>query len=134
MLKRSKKKIPAIDSLIGSSMVVKGDIEFTGGLRIDGEIYGKITTPRNSDSILVVSETGRVNGEIDVCSAIVSGIVQGPLNANDLLELHPSASVTGNVRYRSLQMYPGAVVHGTLTHCSDDDSDPAEPLVLASGI
>lgn len=135
MFNKKKKKIPAIDSLIGGSMVIRGDVEFSGGLRVDGEIYGKVSTPKSSDSILIISETGKVKGEIDVCSVVVSGEVQGPLIANELLELHPSASVTGDVKYNSLQMHPGAVVHGKLTYSSSDDNrETAETLVLTQGV
>ena len=134
MLGSKKKKIPAIDSLIGNSMVITGDVEFSGGLRVDGEIHGKVSTPKNSESILIVSETGKINGEIDVCSVVVSGEVHGPLIANELLELHPSASVTGDVKYSSLQMHPGAVVHGQLTHSSDDDRETAEITSLNKGV
>lgn len=128
---KSAKKPPVIQSLIGSELSIKGDIEFEGGLRIDGEIFGSVKAKPGSNSILVVSETGKVRGEVNVCHVVVSGQIIGPLVANDLLELHPSAIVSGDVKYQSLQMHPGAVVHGTLHHKTESELEPDQTGLLA---
>ncbi|NJM32953.1 MAG: cell shape determination protein CcmA, partial [Limnobacter sp.] len=45
MFKKDKaRKNTSIDSLIGPSVRLEGNVHFEGGLRIDGEINGKITT------------------------------------------------------------------------------------------
>lgn len=127
--KKTKRMLP-IQSLIGSGMVIDGDLRFKGGLRIDGEVKGNIQADEGDDSLLVISETGRVHGHILVAHVVVSGSILGPIDASKLLELHPSAKVCGDVRYRALEMHPGAVVDGKLCHDQQDESSPVK-LALA---
>lgn len=89
-------------------------------LRIDGEVDGNVVADESSQSLLVISETGKVRGSVRVGHVVVSGLIEGPIEANQLLELHPSANVSGDVRYRALEMHPGAVVDGTLHHESEE--------------
>ncbi|MCQ8894867.1 polymer-forming cytoskeletal protein [Limnobacter humi] len=127
--KKSKRMLP-IQSLVGAGMHIKGDMKFKGGLRIDGEVDGNVVAEEGEKSLLVISETGRVRGSVQVGHVVVSGHIVGPIEAKELLELHPSANVSGDVRYKALEMHPGAVVDGTLQH-EQDDSAPAK-LALAS--
>lgn len=105
-----------IDSLIGAGTVVDGDVTFTGGLRIDGRVHGNVVAANGEPSTLVVSEQAKIDGEIRVSHMVVNGTVNGPLVANDYLELQPNARILGDVTYRTLEMHVGAVVQGRLIH------------------
>ena len=105
-----------IDGLIGAGTVVRGDIVFSGGLRIDGEVLGSVSTPNGETGTLVVSEQAKVNGQIKVSHVVVNGTVAGPISADDYLELQSKARVAGDVTYRALEMHVGAVVQGRLCH------------------
>ncbi|MCC6868229.1 MAG: polymer-forming cytoskeletal protein [Burkholderiales bacterium] len=105
-----------IDCLIGAGTTVSGDVTFSGGLRIDGAVRGNIATVDGAAGTLVVSESARIDGEIDVSHVVINGVVTGPVTANDYLELQPKAKVTGDIEYRTLEMHLGAVVHGKLKH------------------
>jgi len=105
-----------IDGLIGSGTVVRGDIVFAGGLRIDGTVQGNVATANNDAGTLVVSERASVDGEINVSHVLISGTVRGPITASGLLELQAKARVVGDVKYGKLEMHKGAVVQGRLTH------------------
>ncbi|HEX4916498.1 MAG TPA: polymer-forming cytoskeletal protein [Limnobacter sp.] len=130
MFSKKDKRLLPIQSLVGSDMVIKGDLRFKGGLRIDGEVDGNVFAEEGSKSLLVISETGKVRGSVRVGHVVVSGAIEGPIDAGELLELHPSANVSGDVRYKALEMHPGAVVDGTLQH---ENSDVVtKPLALAS--
>ena len=114
-----KKKSPPqkrIDSLIGAGTTVHGDVTFSGGLRIDGAIHGKVETVDNQPATLVVSEKARVDGEVRVSHVVINGVVCGPVTANDYLELQAKARVNGDVTYRTLEMHVGAIVQGKLVH------------------
>jgi cytoskeletal protein CcmA (bactofilin family) len=114
-----KKHAPAqkrIDCLIGAGTTVQGDVSFTGGLRIDGVVRGNVTTANGESGTLVVSEQARVDGEITVSHVVVNGMVNGPIKANDFLELQAKAKVVGDIEYRTLEMHLGAVVQGRLHH------------------
>ena len=125
-----KKKQPPIKSLIAQGTRVEGNVLFHDGLRIDGEVDGNVVADESSQSLLVISETGKVRGSVRVGHVVVSGLIEGPIEANQLLELHPSANVSGDVRYRALEMHPGAVVDGTLHH--ENEAVVPSKLALAS--
>jgi cytoskeletal protein CcmA (bactofilin family) len=103
-----------IDSLIGSGTIVRGDIVFEGGLRIDGQVAGNVTAAEGKPGTLVVSEAARVDGRIDVSHVVVNGSVNGPVAAKDYLELQPKARIVGDVSYKTLEMHIGAQIHGRL--------------------
>lgn len=105
-----------IDSLIGAGTRIEGNVTFSGGLRVDGEIKGNVSADKGGASTLVISEQARIEGQIDVAHVVINGTVVGPVSASDSLELQPSARVTGDVEYHQLEMQQGAVVQGRLIH------------------
>lgn len=108
-----KKKPPAIRSLVGEGTVIHGNIGFSDGLRIDGEVHGNVVAT-SPTSMLVVSENARVHGEVKAGHVIINGEIKGPVHSSELLELQPKARVTGNVRYELLEMHQGALIDGEL--------------------
>jgi len=113
---QSSKPQSKIDSLIGAGTRIEGNVTFSGGLRVDGEIKGNVCAEKGVPSTLVVSEQARIEGQIDVAHVVINGTVVGPVSATDSLELQPSARVTGDVEYHHLEMQQGAVVQGRLVH------------------
>jgi cytoskeletal protein CcmA (bactofilin family) len=109
----ARNKTPVIKSLVAQGTSVKGDIAFADGLRIDGEVVGDVRAS-GDPSVLVVSETARVQGALQAAHVIVNGVVEGPVHASQLLELQPKARITGNVHYQAVEMHQGAVVAGQL--------------------
>ncbi len=110
----NKKKQPPIKSLVAHGCQVKGDIRFSDGLRLDGELIGNLTGQAERPSILVISETACVTGDIEADHIIVNGQVNGPVHARVMLELQPKAKITGDVTYKLLEMHQGAMVAGRL--------------------
>jgi cytoskeletal protein CcmA (bactofilin family) len=109
-----KKAQPPIKSLIAQGSRIEGNLKFTEGLRIDGEVFGNINANGEQPSILVVSEAATVIGEINADHVIINGTVRGPVHAKELLELQPKARIEGDVHYRALEMHQGAVISGQL--------------------
>ena len=109
-----KKKQPPIKSLIAQGTCIEGNLKFTDGLRIDGEVIGDITANEGAASILVISEMASVTGRIDAGHVIINGRVMGPIHASELLELQPKANITGDVSYKALEMHQGAIISGQL--------------------
>ncbi len=105
-----------IDSLIGAGTRIEGNVYFSGGLRVDGEIKGNIIADASKPSTLVLSEQARVEGEIKVTHLVVNGAITGPVSASEYLELQGKAKVTGDVHYKTLEVQLGAVVEGRLVH------------------
>ena len=118
MFGSKRKSLPqnSIDSLIGAGTRVEGNVIFKGGLRVDGEVRGNISSESGRDGTLVVSEKASVEGAISVGHVVINGVVIGPIVAAESLELLPSARVTGDVEYHQIEMQQGAVIQGRLVH------------------
>ena len=110
----SKKKQPPIRTLIGEGTQIQGELRFTDGLRIDGEVIGDVVAVGDVPSILVISEKARVTGRVRGGHVIINGQVNGPIHSDELLELQPQARIVGDVRYEVLEMHQGATIDGEL--------------------
>ncbi len=74
----SRKKQPPIKSLIAHGTRIEGNVLFEEGIRIDGDVVGDIRASTEQPSILVISETARVEGAVHADHVIVNGAVVGP--------------------------------------------------------
>lgn len=126
-----KKKQPPIKSLIAQGSCIEGNLKFTDGLRIDGEVIGDIRAADGGASILVISESASVTGHIYADHVIINGRVIGQVHASELLELQPKAKIAGDVSYKALEMHQGAVIFGQLRPTSQD-AEEKPMLKLAS--
>lgn len=121
-----------IDSLIGAGTVIRGDMTFDGGLRVDGHIHGNVVCAEGKPGTLVLSEAARIEGEIRVSHVVINGTVVGPVHAADYVELQGKANVTGDVYYRTLEMQLGAVVQGRLVYQDEARADKVVQFKPAS--
>lgn len=125
--KHQSKPQNRIDTLIGAGTHVDGNIRFSGGLRVDGEVRGDVIAEPGAPSTLVVSEHGRVSGQVSVTHLVVNGKITGPVRASEYLELQGKADITGDVEYKTMEIHWGAVISGKLVH-ADDTSDKVVAL------
>jgi cytoskeletal protein CcmA (bactofilin family) len=110
-----KKAQPPIKSLIAQGTRIEGNMKFTEGLRVDGEVFGDIQTGTDdAGSLLVISEAAVVQGALSADHVIINGTVRGPVHARELLELQPKARIEGDVSYVALEMHQGATISGQL--------------------
>ena len=109
-------KKPAIRTIIAIDTRVMGDIEFSGGLHIDGYIKGNMIAAEHEDATLSISEKGCVEGTIEASQLLLNGTVKGDISATERVELGPKARVIGNIRYKTLEMALGAEINGQLIH------------------
>lgn len=114
--KKSSKPQGRIDSLIGAGTSLTGDVVFSGGLRVDGEIKGNVRSADDQPTTLVISEHARIEGEISVSHLVINGTVIGPVHSSEFLELQAKARVTGDLEYSTIEIHLGAVVQGRLVH------------------
>ncbi len=126
-----KKKQPPIRTLIGEGTVIHGELKFSDGLRIDGEVIGDVVAEGDAYSILVISEKARITGKVTAGHVIVNGTVIGPIQSTDLLELQPKARITGDVRYEVLEMHQGATIDGELRPLKSEEK-PSLKLAAAN--
>jgi cytoskeletal protein CcmA (bactofilin family) len=126
------KKQPPIRSLIGEGTVLHGEVRFSDGLRVDGEVHGDIVAVGDEHNILVISEKARVHGKVSAGHVIINGTVVGPVQSDELLELQPKARITGDVRYEALEMHQGATIDGELRALKTVDERPTLKLAASS--
>ena len=134
MFGKSSKPQNRIDSLIGGTTRIEGNVFFSGGLRIDGAVRGNVSAMPDQPGTLVISEHARVDGEVQVAHLVVNGTINGVVHATETLELQAGSRVKGDVHYKSIEMHQGAIVEGRLVHRDGGVAEikPIE-LKLASG-
>jgi cytoskeletal protein CcmA (bactofilin family) len=116
--KKHSKPQTQIDSLIGAGTTIEGNLNFSGGMRIDGQVNGNVVAAQGKPSTLVLSEHARVNGEVNVTHLVINGAISGPVFASEYMELQSKAKVNGDVHYTTLEIQLGAIVEGRLIHSS----------------
>jgi cytoskeletal protein CcmA (bactofilin family) len=139
MFGRRKQTSTRIDTLLGKTATLNGDLEFSGGLHLDGRVNGNVRSSADDGGALSVSETGFIEGNVQVTNIVMNGTVNGDMYAGDRLVLGGSARVNGNVHYGVIEMAPGAVITGKLIPLSNgkaplttETSADADPAVAAA--
>ena len=113
-----------IDTLIGKSVRVRGDVEFQGGLHLDGRIVGSVRADEGHEATLSVSESASIEGAIHVPNVLLSGAVKGDIHARERVVLGATARVEGNVYYGVIEMTIGAQIIGKLVRLAPDKAPP----------
>jgi len=131
--KKHSKPQTQIDSLIGANTVIGGDLNFSGGLRIDGQVNGNVIATPGKPSTLVLSEHAQVNGEVSVTHLVVNGTISGQVSASEYLELQSKAKVSGDVHYNTIEIQLGAIVDGRLLHSAAGVDDKVVAFKAGSG-
>lgn len=108
------KATQSMDTLVGIRTKIEGDMHFTGGLHVDGEVHGNIEAQTDEPSLLIVGKNAKITGDVKVHRAVVNGHIVGKLYVYDHLELGERAFVQGDVHYNLLEMAVGSEVRGLL--------------------
>jgi cytoskeletal protein CcmA (bactofilin family) len=120
------KQTARIDTLIGKASRVHGGMEFAGGLHLEGAVEGNLRADPVEGSSLSVSETGSIDGNVEVGDLMLNGAVRGDIVARGRVVLGATARIQGNVYYGVIEMTLGAQIMGKLTRLSE--GTPAEIL------
>ena len=110
----------SIESLPGSNC----EVTFEGVLHFDGHSMGNI---RSAGGVLVVTNKGRVDADIDVGVAVINGAVVGNITASERVFLDSNALVKGQIITRRLSMRPGAIFEGDCAFIEGEQSSWTQP-------
>ena len=99
-------------SVFASQPELSGEISFRDMLRVNGYIAG---TVYSKNGTLIVDTAARVEANVEVAVAIISGTLLGDLVAHQRVELGPSAKIYGNIWTRSIAIKDGATFDGVCT-------------------
>ena len=99
-----------VATFLGEDALFKGELSFKGTLCIDGKFEGQIKT----GDMLIVSETGDIEANIEAGTVVCKGTIKGNVTASRKVEMHPSSKIIGNVTSPSLSIEVGAKVEGSI--------------------
>ncbi len=131
--KKHSKPQTQIGTLIGAGTTVEGNLNFSGGMRIDGQVNGNVVAVPDKPSTLVLSEHAQVNGEVNVTHLVINGSISGPVFVSEYMELQSQAKVNGDVHYTTLEIQLGAIVEGRLIHTNTAIQDKVVAFKSSSG-
>lgn len=100
---------PGSINLIGAGTVIEGELKSNGDIRVDGSIFGSIT----SKAKVVIGTTGVVEGDITCQNADIQGLVKGKTVIADLLFLKATAKIVGDIVTSKLVVESGATFTGS---------------------
>jgi cytoskeletal protein CcmA (bactofilin family) len=100
---------PGSINLIGAGTIIEGEMKSNGDVRVDGSIFGTIT----SKAKVVLGATGVVEGDITCQNADISGLVKGKAIIADLLFLKSTAKIVGDIVTSKLVVESGATFTGS---------------------
>ena len=123
-----------VDTLIGQNTTVKGDLSFEGGLHVEGSVIGNVRAHSEGKPMLILNESGSIEGDVEVPNMLINGTVIGDVYAAGHAELAPNARIKGNVYYQTIEMAVGAQINGNLVHRDPSEAKPSsnKPVGLVS--
>lgn len=104
-----------LDTLIGQSTRLKGDMTFNGMMHLDGRVEGSIIAENDNDT-LTISENGAVKGTIKAGNLVINGSIDGDITASGKIEVLSQARISGNIYYVNIEMETGSQVNGQLIY------------------
>lgn len=99
-----------LTAFIDQGSEFEGKLSFKDTVRIDGTFSGEIS----SDNTLIVGESGQIMATIHSVCVVISGLVEGDIQASDQIVLHKTAVVNGNLAAPTVIMEEGAQLNGNV--------------------
>ncbi len=97
-----------VRNLIGTGTTIKGDIESSGDIRIDGHLIGSL----KSNGKVVIGQTGVMEGDLNCKQAEISGAVKGIITTEELTALKSTSKVEVDLNTKQLLIEVGAQFTG----------------------
>jgi len=98
----------SIETIVGSSVKLKGNLRSDGDIHINGSVTGDVKTKAS----VLVGTGANVVASIKANNVQVSGLVQGNIEAKEALEIRESGKVYGDIHAAVLVVSPGAIFSG----------------------
>ena len=108
--KASAARSAGAQTVIGSSIVVDGEISGDEDLVVHGTVKGKISIKEN----LFVEGSGVLEADVETATAEVAGQVTGNIVAAQRIELKPDSKVMGDIRAPRVLIADGAMFKGSI--------------------
>ncbi|HLE63070.1 MAG TPA: polymer-forming cytoskeletal protein [Pyrinomonadaceae bacterium] len=109
------------NAIFGSEPEMDGELNFKDMVRVNGHIAGSVSSPKGT---LIVDVGARVDANIDVAVALISGTVNGDIIARDRVEIGPVARINGNIWTKSITIKGGAIFEGVCRMIEEIEDQP----------
>lgn len=106
---KSNENYLASVNLISGSTKINGNIDTESDIRIDGELYGNLTTKGR----LIIGEHGKVYGDVLCQNAEIEGVLHSKIKVEGNLTFKATAHFEGDIETAQLQIDTGAIFNGT---------------------
>ncbi|MGQ9508926.1 MAG: bactofilin family protein [Thermodesulfobacteriota bacterium] len=97
-----------ISAFLGKESLFEGKMSFQGVFRLEGRFEGEIF----ESGILIVGESAKVKGKIEVNSIIINGMVEGDIIAQEKVEIHSTGQFYGTLLTPILIVNEGGILQG----------------------
>jgi cytoskeletal protein CcmA (bactofilin family) len=97
-------------SVVAHGMIIHGDVETAGVLKIEGIVEGAVRQARQ----VLLGKTGVLRGDVHTIDAVIGGTIVGNVIATERVELQSSASVEGDIHTRSIVVFEGGSINGAV--------------------
>jgi cytoskeletal protein CcmA (bactofilin family) len=104
-------------TLLGGSVVLRGELSADEDLSIDGQFEGSINL---KDHTLTVGQHGKVKADISARQVVVGGVVEGKISAKDKIEIRKTGHVIGDLLSAGVAIEEGAYFKGSIEIQRDD--------------
>jgi cytoskeletal protein CcmA (bactofilin family) len=121
--------IKNLETIIGKSVSMEGDIKVSNGIRIDGQLDGNVTQQEGHAATVAIADGAQINGTIKAGHVIVSGKITGSIFAERIEILH-TAYIQGDLSYKSIRIEPGAKIFGRLNQSEEKTEERSAQLNL----
>ncbi|MCU0429614.1 MAG: polymer-forming cytoskeletal protein [Cytophagaceae bacterium] len=108
-IKKEVEQVISASSMIAQGVVLEGNLETTGNLRIEGTVKGNI----KCKSKIALGESSIIEGNLYAQNAEIAGKIVGQIEVTELLVLRSTAIVQGEITASKIVMESGAVFNGT---------------------
>jgi cytoskeletal protein CcmA (bactofilin family) len=117
----------SVTGVIDHGCEFEGKLCFQGTVRIGGTFRGEIYTP----DTLIVSEGARVYGTVEAGTVIISGEINGTVQAKHRVEIHHPAIFRGDILTPSLSVDEGVIFEGSSKMVHTPASSSAQSFLIS---
>ena len=103
------------ETIIGPSVMVKGNFNSSGNIVIDGVLKGGVKTAGN----IYIGDHANITADLEAKSARIGGEVKGNIKIEGRLQIVATAKIFGDIECSLLSIDSGAIVNGKIVMTKD---------------
>jgi cytoskeletal protein CcmA (bactofilin family) len=107
-MKKKKKRLQQLDTVIGAETVLQGNITVETSLRIDGKVLGEVVC----EGDVTIGEGGFVESSVTARNIIIAGSLRGMAKASEKLHILPTGNFSGTTMLNSIVIEEGGIFEG----------------------